>query len=118
MAHTLEKKQHVLDMLYKKADGNVSKCSHLTGVDRKTVQKWKEEYEQSRQEEEACAGLPTTEKIKERIIRRVYEVIDSCTDPKKLMDAYEAINKYEQGNGKSKESIFEAIEDRLTGKGS
>ena len=55
----------------------------------------------------------TKEKIKERIIRRVYEIIDTCNDPKKLMDTYEAISKFQKESGQNRESIFEMIEKKL-----
>lgn len=62
------------------------------------------------------SDLPKTTEIKERIIRRVYEIIDTCTDPKKLMDTYEAISKYERENGQNKESIFDLLARQLNEK--
>lgn len=112
MAHTEERKQGAIDTLYTKANGNTSKCARLTGIDRKTIQKWKEEYEACKQEETE-EDLPETDQIKEKIIRRVYQIIKTCTDPKKLMDTYEAISKYEKETGKNKESLFDIIEKEL-----
>lgn len=60
-------------------------------------------------------GLPPTGEIKQRIIRRVYELIETCTDPKKLMDTYEAISKFERDNGHERESLFDTIARELAG---
>lgn len=111
--HTEERKKGVLETLYSRAGGNASKCARLTGVDRKTILKWKEELESSRKQQEDSGELPVPEAIKQRIIRRVYEIVETCTDPKKLMDTYEAISKFERETGHNKESLFDLIEKKL-----
>lgn len=116
MAHTDERKKGVLDILYTKAGGNTSKCARLTGVDRKTIQKWKEEHEACKLKEIESGELPGPKEIKEKIIRRVNQIITTCTDPKKLMDTYEAISKFEKESGSTKETLFEIIERELTKK--
>lgn len=113
MAHPLEKKLHVLEVLDSKANGDISKCSHLTGVDRKTIRKWKEEADNTKKEE--SGELPTCEEIKEKIIRRIYAIIGDTKDPKKLAETYKAISEFEKEGGKQKTSLFEIIEQQLDG---
>ena len=113
MAHSEERRNSVLEILRTKAKGNSSKCARLTGIDRKTILRWKEEYDQTHKDLELSSELPDSEKIKERIIRRVYEIIDTCNDPKKLMDTYEAISKFQKESGQNRVSIFEVIERKL-----
>lgn len=60
--------------------------------------------------------LPAAADIKQRIIRRVYEIVETCTDPKKLMDTYEAVSKFERESGQKKESLFDMIEKKLAKK--
>lgn len=113
MAHSEERRNYVMEILQTKAKGNSSKCARLTGIDRKTILRWKAEYDQNHKDMELSTELPDSEKIKERIIRRVYEIIDTCNDPKKLMDTYEAISKFQKESGQNRESIFEMIEKKL-----
>lgn len=112
MAHTDERKQGVLDILYKKAGGNVSKCSRLTGIDRKTIIRWQQEHENVIKESES-SEIPEPTKIQEIIIKRVYNIINSCNDPKKLMETYECLEKMKQSAGKEKQTIFDIIEKEL-----
>lgn len=113
MAYTQEQKNHIIDTLYTKADGKAYKCAKLTGVDKKTILIWKNEFEQKNQGKENPEELPDTELIKEKIIRRVNQLVETCTDPKKLMDTYEAIVKFEKESGHNKESIFDKIKREL-----
>lgn len=117
MAHSEERKKAVVETLYTEAGGNASKCARLTGVDRKTILKWKEEHEACKKEEHPdSTELPGPTEIKERIIRRVYEIIETCADPKKLMDTYDAISKFEKEAGKNKKSFFELLEQKVNKK--
>lgn len=60
--------------------------------------------------------LPTPADIKHRIIRRVSQLVDTCTDPKKLMDTYEAISKSERENATPKETLFDLLAKKLAEK--
>ncbi|MCM1031536.1 MAG: helix-turn-helix domain-containing protein [Oscillibacter sp.] len=113
MAHTDERKQGVLDILYTKAGGNVSKCARLTGVDRKTIIRWQQEHEDTVKESES-SEIPEPGKIQEIIIKRVYNIINTCNDPKKLMETYECLEKMKQSTSKNKETIFDIIEKGLS----
>lgn len=113
MAHTDERKQGVLDILYTKAGGNVSKCARLTGVDRKTIIRWQQEHENAIKETES-SETPEPSQIQEIIIKRVYNIINTCKDPKKLMETYECLEKMKQSTNKGKETIFDVIEKGLS----
>lgn len=115
--HSDERKTGVLHTLNTRAGGNVSKCARLTGVDRKTIQKWKEEQESCNEpQDDDAEDIPVVEEIKTAIIRRIMTAVGKCNDPKKLMDTYDAITKFERESGGSKETLFEIIENKLTGK--
>lgn len=117
MAHSDERKQGVLDILHTKSGGNASKCARLTGVDRKTILKWekesggKEEDENENENNTLSADIFTN--IETLIIRRVKKIINSCSDPKKLVDTYEAIARIKQKGGGNKESLFDIIKNKL-----
>lgn len=116
MAHSIERKLEVLNILYTRAGGNASRCARLTGIDRKTIQTWKEEHESTKKMEEKLKELPDIDKIQEKIIRRVYTIIENCSDPKKLMETHEALEKMKKESNKYKQSIFDIISSRLTDK--
>ena len=116
MAHSAERKTEALNVLYTRASGNASKCARLTGIDRKTIQTWKEEYESTKKMKEETKELPDIGEIQERIIRRVYTIIENCSDPKKLMETYEALEKMKKESRKYKQSIFDIISSKLADK--
>lgn len=113
MSYTKEEKNRIIDVLYAKSEGSVYKCSQLTGIDRKTIQKWKDEHEKNKSQDATSTDIPDTELIKKKIIRRVNTLVETCTDPKKLMDTYEAIVKFEKESGHNKQSIFDLIKKEL-----
>lgn len=54
--------------------------------------------------------IPTPTELKRRIIRRVSQLIDTCTDPKKLMDTHEALSKSERDSAPpTQESLFDLL---------
>ena len=114
MAHTDERKNQALDILYTKAGGNASKCARLTGIDRKTILRWQKEYEECKEQEEKNTETPEVDKIQDMIIRRVNKIINTCNDPKKLMETYECLEKMKQNSGQKQESIFDLIEKELS----
>lgn len=110
--YTEEKKKKVLSILHTTASGNISECSRLAKVDRKIIQKWEKEY-QAEKTERNTDQLPGISEMKEKILRRVNEIIETCPDPKKLMDTYEALTKFEKESDQRKESIFDIITRKL-----
>lgn len=61
--------------------------------------------------------LPTPAELKRRIIRRVSQLIDTCTDLKKLMDTHEALSKTERDSAPpTQESLFDLLSRRLSSK--
>lgn len=120
MVYSQERKNEVIGILHAQAGGDPAECARLTGVSARTIEKWNEEgvteiFPSSPTEDEE-GELPTPAAIKERIIRRVSQIVETCTDPKKLMDTYEAISKFERESGKNRESLFEMIEREMRGK--
>lgn len=58
--------------------------------------------------------IPTPAELKRRIIRRVSQLIDTCTDPKKLMDTHEALSKSERDSAPpTQESLFDLLSRQL-----
>lgn len=128
MTFSEEKKSEVLTILYSQAQGNATRCALITGVDRKLILEWKKEQLQSGVTstplipscETDCnddgddGEIPTPADIKQRIIRRVSQLVETCTDPKKLMDTYEALTKSERETPQNKVSVFEEIERKLS----
>lgn len=61
-----------------------------------------------------AAPIPTPAELKRRIIRRVSQLIDTCTDPKKLMDTHEALSKSERDSAPpTQESLFDLLSRQL-----
>ena len=61
------------------------------------------------------APLPTPSELKHRIIRRVSQLIDTCTDPKKLMDTHEALSKSERDSvPPTQETLFDLLSRQLS----
>ena len=61
------------------------------------------------------APLPTPSELKRRIIRRVSQLIDTCTDPKKLMDTHEALSKSERDSAPpAQETLFDLLSRQLS----
>lgn len=116
MEHTSEKKEKVLEILRTKAGGNMTKCARMAGVDKRTVKKWKEEYEKSlpsETTEDLNGRIPDFSEIQTLIIKRVYSIVSSCNDPKKLMETYEALEKMKNASGQEKKSLFDMIQIHL-----
>lgn len=128
MTFSEEKKKEVLSILYSQAQGNATRCALITGVERRMILAWKKEQPSPAApsgfpvggEDRGDLGgedeIPTPADIKQRIICRVSQLVDTCTDPKKLMDTYEALTKSERETPQNKESIFEEIERKLMAK--
>lgn len=125
MAYSAAKRKEVLGILHRQAEGNTHECARLTGISAKTIEKWQETAKptqteatpetETETETETGDELPLPSAIKQRIICRVYEIIETCSDPKKLMDTYEAISKFERETGQQKESIFDMVARKLAG---
>lgn len=108
--YSKEKKQETLNILRSQAGGNVSKCAKLTGINRKTITQWQQDCPPQK-ENEAEPSIPD---IRNSIIRRIGQVVGTCTDPKKLMDAYGAILRYERKSEHGNTTFFDMIAQKLT----
>lgn len=120
MVYSQERKNEVIGILHAQAGGDFAECARLTGVSARTIEKWNEEdvpeiFHSSSTDNDDEGELPTPAAIKDRIIRRVSQIVETCTDPKKLMDTYEAISKFERESGKNRETLFEMIEREMRG---
>lgn len=119
MISTQEIKNEVTGILHSEAGGDTAGCARLTGGNARTIEEWNGEESlpcgnaASGCGEEEKEELPTPTEIKERIIRRVNQIVETCTDPKKLMDTYEAISKFERESDKNRETLFEMIEREM-----
>ena len=57
--------------------------------------------------------VPSIKSIKERILRRVEEVISETTDPARLASAYKVLSEYEVADDRKDRSVLDAINEAV-----
>lgn len=112
-------------LLHRMFEGNPTmmlKIMHIPEVTVEDIKDWELDYReavfQTIQEEDAKGvtlpeDIPTIKSIKDRVLKRCYQLIDETTDPSKLAMVYRTLSEFESSDTKREKTVLDAINETI-----
>ena len=113
-------------LLHRMFEGNPAlmlKTMRIPEVNIDDINDWDSDFReavyQTIQEEDAKGvklpeDIPTIKSIKEKVLKRCYDLINETTDPAKLAVVYKTLSDFEQQDEKKEKSVLDAINEAIT----
>ena len=113
-------------LLHRMFEGNPAlmlKTMRITGVNIDDIKDWDSDFREAVYmtiQEEDNKGvklpedIPTIKSIKERVLKRCYQLIDETTDPAKLAMVYKTLSEFETADVKKEKSVLDAINEAIS----
>lgn len=112
-------------LLHRMFEGNPTmmlKIMHIPEVTVEDIKDWELDYReavfQTIQEEDAKGvtlpeDIPTIKSIKDRVLKRCYQLIDETTDPSKLAMVYRTLSEFESSDTKREKTVLDTINETI-----
>lgn len=113
-------------LLHRMFEGNAAlmlKVMGIAGLSPGDIEDWNKEYKEAVyktiEEEDAkgvqmrnpCEDVPSIKGIKEKVLRRVDQIIQETTDPARLATTYKVLSEFEAADDRKDRSVLDAIND-------
>lgn len=115
-------------LLHRMFEGNPTmmlKIMRIPDVHVEDIQDWDRDYKDAVYktiEEEDAKGVvlrdkdgdvPSIKSIKEKVLRRTYQIIEETTDPARLANTYKILSEFEVSDDKKDKTVLDAINESI-----
>ena len=116
-------------LMHRMFEGNPTMMLKILGIKKSDItvedlQDWDLDYKdavyQTIQEEDSRGvklkdkdDVPSIKSIKEKMLRRVNDIVEQTTDPSRLAQAYKVLSEFESSDDKKEKSVLDAINEAV-----
>jgi len=116
---------YLLHRMFESNPALMLRIMHIPNVTVEDIQDWNLDYKdavyRTIEEEDAKgvalrdpdADVPSIKSIKEKVLRRCYQLIEETSDPAKLAVVYKTLSEFESADDKKDKSVLDAINEAV-----
>ena len=116
---------YLLHRMFESNPAQMLRIMHIPNVTVEDIQDWNLDYKdavyKTIEEEDAKgvalrdpdADVPSIKSIKEKVLRRSYQLIEETSDPAKLAVVYKTLSEFENADDKKDKSVLDAINEAV-----